>query len=172
MNLLEGLWVGLVSGLMASALVFLMAQRTRPRIEIAPQIAKDSADIYRMKLVNQARRAALDVRLDLQLRTTSSQPGGAYQPHSHPRVFKEPFHFDLPGFRKKDASARYARVYELNQNLESLWTDDTNQYLELQVFAVDSFSGFGRVFSREFRDKRSCIKIGMFEHGKSVEIRG
>ena len=73
-------------------------------------------------------------------------------------------------FGIKDEQANYAFRFLTYENLENIWTDEKLSFLRFRIFASDSFSGFGRVFTQDYHLQRDAIKEGDFEFGDSLQI--
>jgi hypothetical protein len=60
---------------------------------------------------------------------------------------------------------------QINDALDVLWVDGTNTYLLLSVIGTDSRSGFSRVFTQRFYNKRNQLKDGDYAYGDSLDVR-
>ena len=77
--------------------------------------------------------------------------------------------FEVPGFRKSEPEARAFR-FVTYEDLDSKWKDEESYFLFV-IFAKDSLTSFGKVFSREYYLKRESLKEGTFRKGSLMDIR-
>lgn len=166
--------IGVLSSFVASLIFLLFLTRVRPKIEISDKIAKSVSPtgepIYRIKIINKTRRSIINVKAELQLVTPTVTPGGIIQ-KTKTIPLKRSEIMEISKFDLKDKTAGYAFRFVIYENLEELWKDETRSFLRFRVYAVDSLSGFGRVFVKEYHTKRNSIKEGDFEFGNSLEIK-
>jgi len=75
----------------------------------------------------------------------------------------------FPRYRKKDDKAAYALIVATRDNLEEIWNNDA-QFLVIKVHGKQSFSGMSRSFEQKYYTKKSCIKNGLFNFGKTFVV--
>jgi hypothetical protein len=174
----ESVLTGVGSSIVASIVFLIFLARVRPRLEISSVIAKEpsktdpTVTVYRIKIVNRSRRPSVDLCVQVFTERRAKAPGGGdvivLRP-LHPQIQSNM----LPGRPmrlRNDRDARYARRILLKEDIESRWSDDTDDSVLVRVFARDSLSNFGRQFERRFEYKTSALVEGRFEHGMSTKI--
>lgn len=171
MELLNNLLVGVVSGVAASALFFVLLRRLRPRIGISPFIARSiqgGYTYYDFKIVNLGARSAIDIRVHLVVATPKNVEGGPIYRTQGIELTKDTF-FELGRLDERDQNAYYALRFTTVEDIDALWKDD-NSHIRLRVMATDAESGFSRAFMHDFRIKRTTIKDGQHEFGRSLVV--
>ena len=171
MDLLSNLLIGVVSGVAASTLFFVLLRRLRPRIEISPFIARSEQGgytYYDFKIVNLGARSAIDLRAHLVVATPTNVEGGPIYRTQGIELTKDAF-FELGRFDEKDQNAYYALRFTTVEDIETLWKDDRS-HIRLRIMATDAESGFSRAFMHDFRTKRNTIKNGQHEFGTSLAV--
>jgi hypothetical protein len=173
------LGVGVAAGVVASVVFLLVLSALRPRLKISTAIAKTATDDgnpefrYRFKVVNRSRRSCVDVKMSAYLVRSRLVPDGR-NGHAITRVMRR---VDLrrsgeviPGYRRKDINCSFAqRVRVADETITAWHTSDQQVYLLIHVVARDGWSGFPRLFEREYR-LGSQVQDGTFEAGRSFKI--
>ena len=171
METIVNIVVGIVSGVLSSVVFFFMLRRIRPQIEISPVIAKLSQGgytYYDFKIINLSKRAAINIQAHLVLATQTNVEGGPIYKTVGIELTKNTF-FELGPFFEEDRDAYYALRFTTVEDIDTMWANDSS-HLRLRVMATDAETGFSRAFMRDFRIKRSAIKAGQHEFGKSLAI--
>jgi len=168
--------IGVSSSFVASFLFLWFLARLRPRIEISDQIAKGKSSTgkieYRIKIIiiNKTSRPIINIKAQLCLVTPSIVPGGIIREFKQIPIIPNEL-MELPKFNLKDIEwAGYEYRFITYEDIENLWKDDKKSYLYFRIYAVDSLSGFGKLFIKEYRNKQYSIKEGDFKFGNSFEI--
>ena len=145
---------------------------TKPKIIISDQIAKrigdDGKAIYHIKVVNLRKKFVVNVMPYLDLAHSENGPGGTILRLKALNVDARKIPFIDP-YDHRDTDSKYAVRFEIHENLDEVWQNDTTQFLRLLIFCVDEFSGSGKFFEKKYY-QRSCIVSGKFKTGKSVEV--
>ena len=126
--------------------------------------------IYRIKIINRTRRPIINIKAQLHLMTPSVVPDGIIVKSKEIQL-KRSNPMELSRFDRKDKEARYAFRFLTYQDLDTLWEDDIHSYLRFRIFAMDSLSGFGKVYTQDYHTKRNTLINGDFEFGDSLEIK-
>ncbi len=176
--LLKGLYafigpviVGIVSGVISAILFHCILKRTSPKLKISDKIEKRKINnkiLYHIKVVNLRRRFAVNVTPFLELVHSENGPDGPILRYMPIKVYAEDIPYIDP-YKRKDKESKYAVRFEITNDLEQIWADDTMHYLHLRIYCNDAFSGSGKFFDITYH-KRNCIVKGAFKTGKSVEI--
>lgn len=162
---------GIISGTISSALFFYIMSKLSPKIEISNQICKaqDSEGIfYGFKILNSSRFDLVDIKLEFILKSPFNSNGGSNNKLSHLSLRKDHL-TQFPKYRSDDKYAEYAVVAGTRDNIEEIWKEST-QFLVVKVQAKHSLSGITKSFSHKYYTKKSCIKEGFFNFGKTFDI--
>jgi len=162
---------GLISGIISSLLFFWMMSMLRPSITISKQLCKyadDKGIFYGFKLLNHSSYNALDLKVELILNTPVNSHGGSNHSCEWIKLRKDGL-LTFSRYKKQDNTADYALVLGTRQNLELIWSKDS-QYIEVKVHAKHSFSGIYKSFNQKYFTKNTCIKDGMFNFGLTFDI--
>jgi hypothetical protein len=171
---------GVLSSLVASGVWLFGLRKIRPRIDVSPVIAQDFAQVpdatptSAIKIINRARRAAVEVQFELALINSARTKGG-------PVFVREPLVIDNPppmvlprSPRNRDSKAHEEsyNAFRLRTkcNARLLLEEHPNSYLRLRVFARDELSGIGRVFEASYHEPESDVEIGKFARGQTFEV--
>ena len=164
--------VGIVSSLVASLLFLYMLRLLPPNISISSEVAKTTLsdeNVYSIKVKNEGRRDAINLRAELLLLVPQSVEGGEIY-----KVGKIPLQADslfrLGKYSKQDRSLSYAFRFVTKSDLEREWLSNKKSFLRFVVFAQDSFSGFPKIFIKEFHSQYHDIIEGDFDRGLSDAI--
>jgi len=172
LNYLLAIIIGVSASLVASFMFLLFLSRVKPKIVISDQIAKgkDSAgkQLYMIKVINRGRRPIIHIEASLFLVTPLTVPHGITREHKNIQLTTSRI-MEVSKLNLKDKWASYECTLSTYEDIEDLWKDDT-QFLRFKVYAADSYSGFGRVFTKDYYTKRNSIKEGDFKFGNSLEI--
>jgi hypothetical protein len=170
---LQLVFVPILIGLLTSFWFLIIISRFRPNIHISTNIAKVPSVIhsgkfaYVIKIVNKSRRAAVDVKVRFASVQEKSVPDGLIMKTTDFKVEKDS-EFEIPGFDKKDPEASAFRFVTYD-DIEKEWSDD-KAFLMFVVYAKDSLTGVGKVFTQKYFLKRTALKEGSFKVGASMEI--
>lgn len=173
--------IGVVAGVVASVLFACLLQTLRPRLKLSPSITRtatrdpDSDFRYRVKVVNRARRPAVDVQMRAFLVRDQWVPSETEGEAGIVRV-KTPVDLRRAGggvikpYRRRDKEAAYAHRVRFEQSAVAVLQDPSQaKYLVLEISARDGVSGLPRLFTQEYR-LETQIKSGTFYHGKSLKV--
>lgn len=167
----ETVLIGVASSFVASCLFLFLLYYIRPKIEIAENIAKDvdvnGSSFYVIKVINRARRAAVDVRAELRLMTYKNVDNG-HVFVTHRIKLTQPEIFSISRYKKGKKGFGYR--FSTYEDLSEKWPNDSSSYLSFKIYAKDSLTGFGKVFSRQFRTKNKNIVAGKFSSGERTDI--
>jgi hypothetical protein len=163
--------VGVLSGLLSSALFFFLLRGLRPEIEISPAIARSTQGgytYYDFKIVNRSSRSAINVQAHLVLATQTNVQGGPIYKTLGIELTRNTF-FELGAFSEEDKDAAYALRFTTVEDIEGMWANESI-HLRMRVMATDSESGFSKSFMHDFRVKRNAIQDGQHEFGRSLAV--
>jgi len=151
----------------------------RPKVKIAPYIAKltkDGKDTIMLKVINKSYLFQLiDINFELTMLKPVSTPKGMNIAIEHVGlVSKHLWFLSRRKFRKNSKGfATFAIVIRVDPEFDLIdaWKNNANNgtYFDLKVIAKNNFSGITSITHQKF-DHSSCIKNGEFCHGNSFDI--
>ncbi|MFJ1762055.1 hypothetical protein ACIOD2_17150 [Amycolatopsis sp. NPDC088138] len=169
METVQAIVVGILSSVVASAVWILIVSRLTPKLTISPEIAEDpQSPVFRIKVINQSRRAAMDLRFDAHLVTPIGAKGGSIKRRTPLECGNAPLL--LP--RRVRTSADYDNAYRLRikSDIRQLLSDNPHSFIRLQIFARHEVTGMGKMFERRYYHPSSEIVTGSFVHGKELAV--
>ena len=157
--------MGVIASFIAGFLFFWFLSSQKPDIVISQSIAKTTTEggkyNYVIKIINKTDRVNIDVKTELHLVRPRVVPGGVIESRTRQIEIKNsPLIALTTAFR-----------FQIEENLEEIWTDDDIEFLKFTLITRDSFSSVSRVFVQSFHSKANQIKRGEFEAGESLEIK-
>jgi hypothetical protein len=170
--------IGVLSSLVASVVFLLGISRITPKIAISPHLCEqtdgDGQVSHYIKLVNRSRRPVANIKLLMTFATSKNVPGGTDTGgpiHVHERIELRTYEIlGIPGLDKKDLEHRNAVRLRILTNLDEAWKNENVVHIRFQVYATDSFTGFGKVFEQKYYGKQATLKRGTFQRGDSFEV--
>ena len=172
-QLLQLVVVPIFIGLLTSLLFLLLISRIRPNIQISANIAKVVSKKhlgkygYVVKIINKSKRAVVDVKVRFAIVQEKIVPDGLIMRTSD-FVLEKDSEFEIPGVDKKEPEASAFRFITYD-DIETKWNDEKT-FLLFVVYAKDSLTGIGKVFTQRYYLKRVALKDGSFKVGASMEI--
>ena len=173
MGAVEAIVLGVVSSVMASVVWIIALSRITPKLVISTEIAEDpraegSAPVYRIKVVNRSRRAAMDLRFQLDLMTPIRAKGGNVNRRTQLVCGNAPLMF--PRFRRSDKEHDNAYRLRVVSDIRKLLAENPNSSIRLQIFARHEVSGMGKVFQQRYFHPASEIILGSFVRGQALTL--
>jgi hypothetical protein len=169
-TMFENLFIGIISGFIASVLFVGFLYRLRPNIVIAPEIAKrtkaDGVPHYSFKIVNLTPYPVVDLRIEFVIYTPRNIANGQI---NDAKILLTADRFQLDSSKALSEPFGNEAWYTYAGHLEDEWNDDS-QHLVLRVIAKHSLSQFSRVVTQKFHLKRVSIKLGQFSNGPSLTV--
>jgi hypothetical protein len=173
LNILKDVIVPIIIGVLSSVVFLFLASHVKPRLVISEHIARVSGDAsrcmgggYAVKVVNKSKRSATEVKARLALVRKFNVQGGQINRTDDFPLIKD-WIFELPARNKKEPEDSAFR-FITHENIELDWIGDN--YILFSVYAKDSLTGFGKVFTRPYYLKEGILKGGEFAIGHSMEI--
>jgi hypothetical protein len=172
MGTLESVVVGILSSVAASVLWILMLSRLTPKLSISPVIAEDpetdpETPVFRIKVVNRSRRAAMDLRFQVDLMTFRVK-GGNVNRRVPLKCGNAPLMF--PRYDRSDKDHGNAYRLRINSDIRKLLREQPNASIRLQIFARHELSGMGKVFEQRYFHPNSEIVTGTFVRGQDLAL--
>src|SRR3990170_5900232 len=168
--MLENFLIG-ASGSFTASIIFIyfLFRYLRPRILVAPNIAKRinerGVPAYTFKIINETAYPVVDIRIEIVLYTPRNIANGQVN-DATPLWRLDRFQLDS----SKELTEPFGNeAYYTLENLEDRWNDD-KQHLVFRVMVRHSLTQFCRVFSQSYYRKGSCIKLGQFSNGPSLDV--
>ncbi|WP_284745473.1 hypothetical protein [Amycolatopsis sp. RTGN1] len=169
METVEAIAVGILSSVVASALWILILSRLTPKLIISPEIAEDPVSpVFRIKVVNLSRRAAVDLRVEAHLVTPIGARGGSVNRRTTLKCGNPPL--VLP--RRDRSSKEHDNAYRLriDSNVRELQSAHSSSFIRLQIFARHEVTGMGKMFEQRYHHPSSEIVVGSFVHGHDMTL--
>ena len=163
--------IGIVSGIVSSAIFYLLLRGLRPAIEISPYIAcvqQEDTCYYDFKIINKSKRPLTNIRAHASIAKQVYVEGGPiFQTEKIPLI--RDHYFEMGGFSLKDKNADYALRFATKFDLGSAWITNSD-HVKLRVIATDSISGFSKAFVQQYTTKRNSIKTGLHKFGSELDV--
>lgn len=173
MATLQSIIIGILSSIAASALWILIISRLTPKLVISTEIAEDpdappGSPTFRIKVVNRSRRAAMDLRFQVDLMTPLRAKGGTVNRRLPLQCGNAPLMFPRYDRSNKDHDNAYR--LRINSDIRSLLREHTTASIRVQIFARHEVSGMGRVFEQRYYHPSSEIVMGTFVRGQEFTL--
>lgn len=169
-KILLAIFIGIISSVIFYCFLFLL----KPKVKISHHIAKglstfDNSVIYKIKILNYTKVPIIEIKAQLHVfKNYQTKTGEIWKSHAIKLKREDPL--VIAKYDKNDKDAKYAYRFLTYEDLDNLWSDDTNEYLKFRLICKHSVSGFTGYFEQEFRLKRESIKNGEFSKGDVFEI--
>ncbi|MBR6728755.1 MAG: hypothetical protein IKL80_01220 [Clostridia bacterium] len=161
----DGLIVGVVSGIVASACFSLFLLLVRPKILLSDQICKSSSEpgVYRIKIINKSKAELNNVYYNLlycrdegdDIKVVDEIP-----PRKSRLYFIDKYHYF-----KKDEDYALRISYDIDEQKYPL---NEKSYFEFNIIANHSLSNTMKCVKKVYTQKD--VLEGLFETGKSMKI--
>jgi len=174
MRTAEAITIGVLSSIIASALWILILSRLTPKLDVSPEIAEDpgganlGSPTFRIKVVNRSRRAAMDLRFQVDLMTPVRAKGGHVNRRSPLECGNAPLMF--PRYHRSGKDHDNAYRLRINSDIKGLLKKNPNSSIRLQIFARHELSGMGKVFEQRYYHPSSEIVLGSFVRGQDLTL--
>lgn len=173
MDIVQAVVLGALSGLISSVVWILALSRITPKLIISSEIAEDpnaspDSPIFRIKVVNKSRRAAVDLRFQVDLMTPIRVKGGNINRRKPLECGNAPLVF--PRYDRSNKEHDNAYRLRINSDIQKLLKDQPNSSIRLQIFARHEVSGMGKVFEQRYYHPNSEIVIGSFVRGQDLTL--
>lgn len=171
-SFVASVWSGVIAGVIASAMSFILLRRLQPDLVISPVIAReaheDGSAIYRVKVVNRGRRTVADVKCEMYLLRKRNVQGG--QVNSRTRVPLRTSELNqLRGHRRKSKDFDNVFRFGTDFDLRGKWKVNDGYHVVFRVFAQDAVSRVGKTFEQAYHSA-SDLKDGVFRLGEGFEV--
>lgn len=168
---LTWLWTGIISGLISSSFFLVFLFTLRPRIAISDHVCQltfENVDYYTIKVINKTRFRIHDVKAELWITKPYGVKGGKNIKLDIIELKKSEL-FSIDPFNANNKEASYAVLFSTSEDLNQRWDNDA-QNLRFRIIAKHSFSGFSRIYEKEYHSKANTLKKANFEFGNSFAI--
>lgn len=178
-DFLLALVTGVVSGVIAAYFYLRLTQLRKPKMEIGKCICKsvrpknesatEKETVYHIKFINFTKHNIENISLDLFLMKDYFYGNGKNYKATRLKLKVNNFSF-ISGTKEKDKVIHNNCVQlTIDENLDKIWKGD-HDWLQLQITAYHSVSGFRKVFVKKFTSPEMVIKDGKFDSGHTFEI--
>lgn len=173
MDKVEAVLVGILSSIAASAIWIVLLGKLRPRLAISTEIAEDpnaapGSPVFRIKVVNRGRYAAMDLRFQVDLVTPVRAKGGNIDRRTPLKCGNAPLMF--PRYDRSSSEHRNAYRLRISSDIRGLLAQNPNSSIRMQIFARHELSGMGKVFEQAYNHPDSEIVLGSFVRGQDLSL--
>ena len=174
--LINGLAVGLFSGLITSVVFLAILYFIKPNIAISPKIAKvrnpaseqNANQKYMIKIMNRSKHfKAIEVRAELTASRKFVVEGGHNTQLKIITLTIDSMNY-LPAFEGRSKEAGYAYLFTTETELEDFWNENTS--IRFEIVAKHELTGFHKVFTQDYYTKHANLQIGTFKFGNTFDI--
>ena len=176
-DLIIALLVGVVSGIIASGLFFLVLRIFKPRIRIAKEIVKqiinkENGEIeihYWFKFINMTKADIENISIDLFLMEDYFNGSAKNYETKRLKIARSEIKF-LVGLNKrsKDTFNNCVQM-KILEPLEEKW-NGKKEWMQLHIDSKHSQSGRRKVQVMKFQDPERTIVVGKFDSGENFKI--
>lgn len=175
-DLLIATCTGVLSGLIAAGVFFLILRIFKPKIVISDKIVKQTITtggnteiLYKFKIINKTRSNIENVSIDLFLMEDFFN-GSAKNYRTKRLELAQPEFKFLTGTLEKNKEIHNNCVQmTIREPLEELW-NGSREWLHVQIDSTHSKSGRRKVHVKTYKDPTSCIVSGKFDSGENFTI--
>lgn len=175
-DLLIAFGTGVLSGLIAAGVFFLILRVFKPRIEISDKIVRQIITsegkievLYKFKIINKTRSNIENVSIDLFLMEDFFN-GSAKNYRTKRLELAQPEFKFLTGTVEKNKEIHNNCVQmTIREPLEELW-NGSREWLHVQIDSTHSKSGRRKVHVKTYKDPTNCIVEGKFDSGENFTI--
>lgn len=172
--LADKILLALLLGVVSSGIFFLVLKRLRPSVKVSPVIAKGQSlgkrTVYRVKIINKTRAPLIDIQAQLHVFEDYPSQGGAIW-KTVPIQLQRASPISIGPYDKKDPDADYAYRFLTFEDLDSVWSDDSKQFLRFRLLCRSAFSGISGFFQQDYKlPKRTSLVEGDFSKGDTFEV--
>lgn len=161
---------GVITSLIASFLFLSFLYILRPRIKIAPKIAKNG-DKYILKTINRSFFRLYDVKFQLTLKHYFGGSGGRNVKYTRIKLKnnvkltypKRPF------WKPKDEYFEHAVIISIDEDIQKIWSNESDE-LEFIVIAKHGLSNFAKIKKQVYCAVGTDIEEGTYTHGNNFKI--
>lgn len=169
---------GVLSGIIAAAIFFLILRIFKPKIVISDKIVKqlrtnrkdgETEYVYKFKFINMSKSDIENVSIDFFLMEDFFN-GSAKNFKTKSLQLAQPEFKFLVGLNNKNHDIHNNCVQmSIREPLEELW-DGQKEWLQVQIDSTHSKSGRRRVHIKNYKDPKNTISIGKFDSGDNFTI--
>lgn len=176
-DLLMALGIGVISGVIAALIFFLIMRVLKPRIIISNKIVKECVKkddgteefVYRFKFINKTRSNIENVSIDLFLMEEYFNGTGKNYSSKGLTLAKPEFKF-LAGTNEKNGENHNNCVQmRITEDLEKVWNGE-KEWLHVQIDSTHAKSGRRKVYVKRYTDSKNTICEGKFDSGENFDI--
>lgn len=170
MEIISTIVLGVVSGLVASAVFMCVLKQMVPNVKISKHIVCKDNNYY-FKFVNKTKHDLFDVRIEASLLTPFGDSNGQNLRAVDIKLVDEVL-FYVPKNTKDNADTHnlFAIRCRTEQDLIKDWNNASTR-IQLTVIARHSLSGINKVFTMDFHSKDCIVTNKNFITGNSLDVK-
>lgn len=172
MQLVFSIITGIISGIISSVIATILMSRYYkskiPDIVVSDEIARNTTNEYRIKIVNKSPFYVTDVVVQARLVTVKNGMGGNVINIQNLDVPITRIMMIDP-YSSKNADNLYAIWVGISKKLDQLWADDSYKYFKVSVYCSNEWN-ISKDFDKYYYKKHVCIKPGEFACGADMKI--
>jgi len=173
MELVSSILIGILGSVVASIIIIYSMYNVRPKISISKEIAygknDDGDTTFKIKVINESKRNAIDLSAELFLVRPFNLPDGVGN-NLTSLPLKTPSIMELLENGKVDRSGDFNFNFITYEDLKKLWGDNGGKYLLFRIKATNSLSNHTSVFSQVYYKQESSLVHGCHKDGNSMII--
>lgn len=180
---MDNFFDALLTGLLTSLIFLILLYFLRPKIKISDCIAEDENDsnIFRFKIINKSFFSIYDIKVRM-FQCNEINGINAKNTKFEKLELKVSNIWTIPPFNirhlfQKEESEKnikgktnYAATFRTDDAKMKEWGKDENTYLTVEILAKHGFSGFSKVFTKDYHSPKHKLKKGKFLSGNSCFI--
>lgn len=178
-ELITGLLTGFLSGIFVTVFLFIVRLGMRPKIKISPVIVErvrknketnEENTVWQIKLINKTLFNIENISLDLFIMEDYFHGDAKNYTTKKLNLKIDSFKFIKGKWYKNKELNDNCILVTVSDNITQIW-NDRKSWLQFQVVAYHSLSGFRKVSVKKYRDFRDCVIKGEFKGGETFEVR-
>lgn len=173
MEILAAILLGVLGSVIASIIIIYAMFKIRPNISISPEIAygknKEGITTYKIKVKNNSKRPAIDVKAELLFIRPFNTPNGVGKDSKSIQLRKAQV-MKLASHGESNHGEDYTFRFLTEEPLNDIWEDKNGNFLRFRIQATDSLSNHVSVFTQLYYKKASSLKHGAHESGDTLSI--
>jgi len=166
MSICWTIFLGIATSFVASLVFTFFFTRLKPSLTISKVIGH-SNNTFKIKVVNNSRFAAINVKAELSFISLFDVPQGSERQTHRIDLLKDEL-FDIDKFDKKSKYATYTYRFVTKHDIRKELELKSKDYIRFKISAIHSLSNIGKVFQQEYGLDQ--IVNGDFAFGNIIDI--
>ncbi len=171
-SFLETVIFGVVTSIFGALIFLFLRYFVKPKLVLSPKCVRrerDGQNIFQTKFYNKSFFNIENVKISLYVCNITFSGGSKNVVYEELEIKDKHFDF-ITGTNKKNKEVNdNCIVITLDEDLTAKW-DSNDKYLELQISASHSISGFRKTYRKQITDLDKSLVNGKFESGQTFEV--